>query len=81
MADGAGPVKPLRVDRVESLDQEGRGIVRADGKIAFLEGALPGERVCWEQIRSGPRFDVGRLVQVQRASSQRVKPRCSDQIT
>ena len=69
-------MKPLRVDRVESLDQEGRGIVRADGKIAFVEGALPGEQVCWEQIRAGPRFDVGRLVQVQRASSQRVQPRC-----
>jgi 23S rRNA (uracil1939-C5)-methyltransferase len=76
VADGAGLAKPLRTDQVESLDQQGRGIVRSGGKIAFVEGALPGERVTWELVRSGNKFDVGRLVQVQRASSQRVEPRC-----
>ena len=76
MAGGAGPVKPLRVDRVESLDQQGRGIVRADGKIAFIDGALPGERVRWELVRVGQKFDLGRLAQVLRPTSQRVQPRC-----
>ena len=76
MADGAGLAKPLRTDPVESLDQQGRGIVRAEGKIAFVEGALPGERVTWELVRGGNRFDVGRVVHVQRGSSQRVSPRC-----
>ena len=76
MAGNAAPVKPLRVDRIESLDQQGRGILRAEGKIAFVDGALPGERVSWELTRSGPRFDVGRLVQVLRPSSQRVQARC-----
>ena len=76
MAGDAGPVKPLRFDRVESLDQQGRGVVRSDGKIAFVEGALPGERISWERLHGGQKFDVGRLVQVQRASSQRVQPRC-----
>jgi len=65
-----------RVDRVESLDLQGRGIVRREGKIAFVEGALPGELIRWECVRSGPKFDLGRLVQVQRASSARVAPRC-----
>jgi 23S rRNA (uracil1939-C5)-methyltransferase len=76
VAGDAGPVKPLRFDRVESLDQQGRGVVRSDGKIAFVEGALPGERISWERLHGGQKFDVGRLVQVQRASSQRVQPRC-----
>ncbi|HEX4597872.1 MAG TPA: 23S rRNA (uracil(1939)-C(5))-methyltransferase RlmD [Burkholderiaceae bacterium] len=66
----------MRTDRVESLDQQGRGIVRAEGKIAFVEGALPGERVSWELVRGGNRFDVGRLLQVWRPSHQRVTPRC-----
>ncbi|HEX4584075.1 MAG TPA: 23S rRNA (uracil(1939)-C(5))-methyltransferase RlmD [Burkholderiaceae bacterium] len=76
MAGNAEPVTALRVDWVESLDQQGRGIVRVDGKAAFIEGALPGERVRWERLRSGQKFDVGRLVQVEHASSQRVSPRC-----
>jgi 23S rRNA (uracil1939-C5)-methyltransferase len=76
VAGGAELAKPLRTDPVESLDQEGRGIVRTSGKIAFVEGALPGERVIWELVRSGNKFDVGRLVRVLRASSQRVEPRC-----
>jgi 23S rRNA (uracil1939-C5)-methyltransferase len=76
VAGGAEPVKPLRVDRVESLDQHGRGIVRAEGKIAFIDGALPGERVRWELVRVGQKFDVGRLAQVLRPTSQRVQPRC-----
>jgi 23S rRNA (uracil1939-C5)-methyltransferase len=76
VADGAGLAKPLRTDQVESLDQQGRGIVRTGGKIAFVEGALPGERVTWEIVRGGNRFDVGRVVHVVRGSSQRVSPRC-----
>ena len=64
------------VDNVESLDLEGRGVIRREGKIAFVEGALPGERISWERVRSGRSFDVGRLIGVQRASSQRVQPRC-----
>jgi 23S rRNA (uracil1939-C5)-methyltransferase len=76
VAGSAAPVTPLRVDRVESLDQQGRGVVRAEGKIAFVEGALPGERIRWEIVRSGQKFDVGRLVQVLRTSSQRVQARC-----
>ncbi|MBV8210274.1 MAG: 23S rRNA (uracil(1939)-C(5))-methyltransferase RlmD [Burkholderiaceae bacterium] len=69
-------MRSQRQDRVESLDQEGRGIVRADGKIAFVEGALPGERIEWESVRTGSRFDVGRLIRVRHPSSQRVAPRC-----
>ena len=30
---------------VERLDQEGRGIAHLDGKVVFIQGALPGERV------------------------------------
>jgi 23S rRNA (uracil1939-C5)-methyltransferase len=69
-------VTPTRVDRVESLDQQGRGVVRGEGKIAFVEGALPGECIAWEPVRTGRSFDIGRLVQVQRASPWRVTPRC-----
>ena len=62
--------------RVDSLDLEGRGVIRLDGKVVFVEGALPGERILWERVRQGRNFDQGRLVRVQRASSSRVEPRC-----
>ncbi len=50
--------------------------MRNEGKVAFVEGALPGETIRWEPVRSGRNFDIGRLLQVQRESSLRVQPRC-----
>jgi len=76
VAGDAGAVKPHRIDRVESLDLQGRGVVRSDGKIAFVEGALPGETIRWVPVRGGRNFDVGRLLQVKRECSLRVQPRC-----
>lgn len=37
---------------VERLDQEGRGVGHHDGKVVFIEGALPGELVTYERIRN-----------------------------
>jgi 23S rRNA (uracil1939-C5)-methyltransferase len=61
---------------IEALDQDGRGIARIDGKVAFIEGALPGELVRWAQTRAKTRFDSGKVVQVLRASSLRTIPHC-----
>ncbi len=61
---------------VESLDQEGRGIARAEGKTVFVEGALPGERVEAEIVRRKPSFDLARVVNLHVSSPDRVAPRC-----
>ena len=34
-----------RILDIESLDGDGQGVARHDGKVFFVEGALPGERV------------------------------------
>ena len=68
--------EPPQTAQIESLDLEGRGIARLDGKVAFIEGALPGELVRWQRHRSKARYDTGRVVEVLRASSLRVHPRC-----
>jgi 23S rRNA (uracil1939-C5)-methyltransferase len=61
---------------VESLDQEGRGVARRDGKAIFIEGALPGERVTCAPYRKKPAYEVATLVKVVKPTAQRVAPRC-----
>ena len=61
---------------IESLDLEARGIARRDGKVVFVEGALPGERVSTVTVRRKPSYEIARVEEVLRPSSQRVAPRC-----
>lgn len=61
---------------IESLDLEGRGIAHRDGKVVFVEGALPFETVRAEKLRSKNNYDTARIVKVLKSSSTRVKPRC-----
>lgn len=64
------------VHRVESLDQDGRGVTRVDGKVTFVDGALPGEQIELEVWRRKRSFDLAAATRVLRESSQRVVPRC-----
>ena len=61
---------------IESLDQEGRGIAHADGKVVFVEGALPGERIAAEIVKRKPSYNVARAVRIDTPSADRVVPRC-----
>jgi 23S rRNA (uracil1939-C5)-methyltransferase len=62
---------------IDSLDAEGRGVARnAEGKVTFVEGALPGEEVAFELIRKKSSFEVARVTQVVTAASSRQVPRC-----
>src|SRR5690554_6301658 len=66
----------LDVLEIESLDLEARGIAHRDGKVIFVEGALPGERVEATTVRRKPSYEKARTERVIRASSQRVTPVC-----
>jgi 23S rRNA (uracil1939-C5)-methyltransferase len=61
---------------VESLDQEGRGVARREGKAIFIEGALPGETVTCSVYRTKPSYELATLTGVLKASAMRVAPRC-----
>ncbi|MDS1141443.1 23S rRNA (uracil(1939)-C(5))-methyltransferase RlmD [Pusillimonas sp. SM2304] len=61
---------------IESLDLEARGVARRDGKVVFVEGALPGERVLAGIARRKPSFDTARVERILKPSSQRVQPPC-----
>src|SRR5690606_32056049 len=62
---------------IESLDLEGQGIAHHEGKVVFVEGALPGERVRARIVRSKPSYDKARCEQVIRPSSRRGNPPCA----
>lgn len=61
---------------VERLDQEGRGVAHNDGKVAFIEGALPGELVTYELLRDKKTYEMGRVSTVHRESVLRCRPEC-----
>jgi 23S rRNA (uracil1939-C5)-methyltransferase len=62
---------------VESLDLEAQGVARrADGKVVFIEGALPGERVQVNVSRKKNQWEQGPMSALQRESPQRVRPGC-----
>jgi len=62
---------------IEGLDHEARGIGRLDGKVAFVEGALPGETVSVRYTRRKSHFDQAFTVQVLNPGPSRTTPRCT----
>ncbi|MEQ1837952.1 MAG: 23S rRNA (uracil(1939)-C(5))-methyltransferase RlmD [Candidatus Nitrotoga sp.] len=62
---------------IESLDQEGRGIAHAEGKVIFIEGAITGERVTYSSYRKKPSFEMAQVDQIFRQSFMRVQPKCA----
>jgi len=62
---------------IESLDLQGQGIAHDDeGKVVFVEGGLPGERVRVERLRQKKNYDKARVIEVLEASPLRVEPPC-----
>jgi len=62
---------------VESLDIEAQGVAhKPDGKVVFIEGALPFERVSINVNRKKNNWEQGTLTAIHRESSQRVRPQC-----
>ena len=59
------------------MDLEAQGIAhRSDGKVVFVEGALPFEVVSANIHRKKNNWEQGSLQQIHHESSQRVKPPC-----
>ena len=62
---------------VESLDLEGQGVAHnTEGKVVFVEGALPGEQVQVNVHRRKNNWEQASVAALRRESSQRVTPRC-----
>jgi 23S rRNA (uracil1939-C5)-methyltransferase len=76
----AAPTVPPHLEwlKVEALDLEAQGVAhRADGKVVFIEDALPGEEVRVNVSRKKNNWEQGTMTDMRRESAQRVKPRCA----
>ena len=63
--------------KVESLDLEAQGVAHNnDGKVVFIEGALPGEEVQVRVLRNKNNWEQAEMTALRRESSQRVRPAC-----
>ncbi len=63
--------------RVGSLDMDAQGIARRpDGKVVFIEGALPFEIVSVNVHRKKNNWEQGTVTEIHHESSQRVRPGC-----
>ncbi|WP_313076982.1 23S rRNA (uracil(1939)-C(5))-methyltransferase RlmD [Melaminivora sp.] len=62
---------------VTSMDLDAQGVARRpDGKVVFIDGALPTELVSARAGRSKNNWEQASLTEIHRESSQRVQPLC-----
>lgn len=62
---------------IESLDHEGHGVARIDGKVTFVDGALAGERAEIAIYRKHAKYNSANALAILKPSAQRATPRCS----
>ena len=68
---------------IVALDMEARGVGHlqnedgSPGKVIFVEGALPGERVRFQSYRRKPKWEAAEMTELLRASALRATPKCA----
>ena len=77
LAEKTWTERPVEWLNVESLDIEAQGVAhKADGKVVFIDGALPFEVVSANVNRKKDNWEKATLTAIQHESSQRVTPGC-----
>ena len=62
--------------KIEKLDNFGRGITYLNGKIAFIENALPNEEVEIEIVKETKKFLEGKVIKYYETSKERIDVAC-----
>lgn len=76
------PMQQTIID-IESLDMEARGVGHlknedgTPGKVVFVDGALPKERVVYSSYRKKANWEAAKMMSILKESSLRTKPKCS----
>ena len=73
--------KPLdltpQVIKIDSMAHDGRGVGRGDdGKVVFVDYALPGETVRYVPVANKKSFLFGTTIEVLEALEHRIEPKC-----
>ena len=77
MADRMTDGLSQNVLRVDALDQQGQGVAhRDDGKVIFIEGALPTEQVTVHIVQRKKQWEQGVMQSLLQPATGRVAPRC-----
>ena len=67
---------------IKSLDMDARGVGHlhnedgSQGKVVFVEGALPGEKVSFYTFKKKKNWEMARMTALHRESPMRVTPKC-----
>ena len=80
-APQAGPTPPAHLPAdsllINSIDLDAQGVARrADGKVVFIDGALPNEWVSAQTTRRKNAWEQATLTEIHRESALRVQPKC-----
>ena len=71
----SSPGQPAEI-QITDLAHDGRGVGRLDGKVVFVEGALPGEQVQTSGLRHRGKISETQVASILQASPDRRDPRC-----
>lgn len=69
------PQTPITVT-IESLAHDGRGVARVDGKVVFIDQALPGEQLDFIYTRNSRDYAEGKVITLHTRAAERAEPEC-----
>ncbi|MBS7828114.1 23S rRNA (uracil(1939)-C(5))-methyltransferase RlmD [Wohlfahrtiimonas chitiniclastica] len=61
---------------ITDITHDGRGVAHVEGKVVFVNGALPDEVVMAQYVKSRKDYDEAKTIEVLKASPDRVAPIC-----
>ncbi|MBS7838587.1 23S rRNA (uracil(1939)-C(5))-methyltransferase RlmD [Wohlfahrtiimonas chitiniclastica] len=61
---------------ITDITHDGRGVAHVEGKVVFVNGALPDEVVMAQYVKSRKDYDEAKTIEVLKASPDRVAPLC-----
>ncbi|RYV01936.1 23S rRNA (uracil(1939)-C(5))-methyltransferase RlmD [Shewanella sp. OPT22] len=67
---------PKMTMEIRQLDHLGAGVAHHQGKVVFVPGALPSEKVELQLVEQKKKFAKGKLLNVIEESDERVEPEC-----